>query len=347
MQSESAIVTDFIDIQINGYAGVDFNQSNLSLSDLQMAAAALRRDGVQQVFPTIITDALPTMRARIARLAELRAADPALGRLIGGIHVEGPFISPVRGYVGAHPVAHAQQATWDKMAPLLEAGQGLVRIVTLAPEQDPQQEVTRRLADQGIVVAAGHTDATLDQLDACIDAGLTLFTHLGNGCPRLMDRHDNIVQRALSRSPALMYSLIADGAHLPFFALKNYLDLVGHDRAIIVTDAIAAAGCGPGRYQLGDREVEVGEDGVPRADDDSHLVGSGTIMSQMADNLRRELGLTPVEIRRLTQANPLRLLDDVPTVVPPAAPRPLRVQPPPGLNHVRKSNDPRTLLPER
>ncbi|RCS47756.1 N-acetylglucosamine-6-phosphate deacetylase [Bremerella cremea] len=302
--------TKFFDLQINGYNGVDFNQDAISAEDLREACRALQRDNVEGVLVTIITDEIQRMAARLCRIVQLRAADPLVRRVIAGVHVEGPFISDVPGYVGAHPVAHAKQADWGEMESLLEAAEGLVRIVTLAPEQDPTQEVIRRLADQGIVVAAGHTDASIDELDAAIDAGLSMFTHLGNGCPRLMDRHDNIIQRALSRSDRLHFGLIADGAHVPFFALKNYLEIIGMDRVFVVSDAIAAAGCGPGVYPLGDQTVTVGEDGVPRAEDDSHLVGSATTMQQMADNLRRHVGLGAGEIQRLTSGNPRRLLGE-------------------------------------
>jgi len=306
----------YIDLQINGYFGVDFNQDDIAAEDLNAACAALDRDGVEQVLVTVITDEIPKMAARISRLVQLRSDDPLARRMIAGVHVEGPFISTKTGYVGAHPVSAAKQATCREMGTLLEAADGLVQIVTLSPEQDPSQQVTRRLVDEGITVSAGHTDASLKQLDAAIDAGLSMFTHLGNGCPRMMDRHDNIIQRVLSRSEHLQIGLIADGAHVPFFALKNYLDLIGVDRAFIVSDAISAAGCGPGVYPLGDQEVTVGADGVPRAEDDSHLVGSATTMMQMAENLQRRLGLTATEVRRLTYTNPLKQLGGGESVIP-------------------------------
>ncbi|WP_459557920.1 N-acetylglucosamine-6-phosphate deacetylase [Lacunimicrobium album] len=298
----------YIDLQINGYQGIDFNQSELTAESLHVACVALRRDRVESILATIITDDVSVMSSRLARIVELRQKDGLIESVIAGFHIEGPFISSVPGYIGAHPVQHAQAARWSAMEPLLDAAGGLTKMVTIAPEQDPGGAVTKRLADLGVLVAAGHTNASLDQLDACIDSGLSLFTHLGNGCPRLMDRHDNIIQRALSRAEFLHFGFIADGAHVPFFALANYLKLVGIDRAFVVSDAIAAAGCGPGRYQLGGREVTVGKDGVPRAEDDSHLVGSATPMFQMAANLRDNLGLSGQEIEQLTCLNPRQLL---------------------------------------
>jgi N-acetylglucosamine-6-phosphate deacetylase len=176
--------------------------------------------------------------------------------------------------------------------------------VTLAPERDEGFAVTRMLATRRIVVSAGHTDATLDELRGAIDAGLSMFTHVGNGCPMHMHRHDNIVQRALSLADHLWLCFIADGAHVPFVALGNYLRLAGEDRVVIVSDAIAPAGLGPGRYTLGRWDIVVDDDMVPRAPDRSHFVGSGITMRQNADNLRLALNLPPATVRRLTSENP-------------------------------------------
>lgn len=306
----------YVDLQINGYAGVDFNSEHIQADELHHCCQTLERDGVDGILATLITDDVDVMCRRIAKIVLLREQDELAKRLIWGLHIEGPFISSVPGFVGAHPIQHAQPACVDAMSRLLDAGAGLVRIVTLAPEMDPRQQVTKMLSDKGIVVSAGHTDASRAQLEAAIDAGLSMFTHLGNGCPMLMNRHDNIIQRALSFSDRIWSSFIVDGAHIPFFALRNYLKLVGLERAVVVTDAISAAGCGPGRFKIGDRAVTVGEDGVPRADDHSHLVGSGTIMSKMDKNLRQDLGMSAEQVDQLTKTNPKKILAAFPGLVP-------------------------------
>lgn len=176
--------------------------------------------------------------------------------------------------------------------------------MTLAPECDAGLQVTRLLSENGITVSAGHCDPTIDQLRAAIDAGLTMFTHLGNGCPMMMARHDNIIQRALSLSDRLWLCFIADGVHVPFFALGNYLRAAGLNRCIIVTDAIAPAGLGPGRYTLGRWELDIGPDMVARAPDGSHLVGAAITMPQSAANLEQHLGLSADAVRQLTAINP-------------------------------------------
>ena len=150
----------------------------------------------------------------------------------------------------------------------------------------------------------------MDELRAAIDAGVTMFTHLGNGCPPNLPRHDNILNRVLSLREQLWVSFIADGAHIPFFALKNYLDIVGADKSIVVTDAISAAGLGPGSYRFGRGDLNIGEDGIARSPDGSHLVGSTITMAESFRNLTQKLGLGEGTARKLVDANPRRAIAD-------------------------------------
>ena len=294
----------YVDLQVNGYAGVDFNADTLSTAEIRLACQALRRDGVAMILATVITAAPKVMANRLRRLARACADDPLVARVVAGLHVEGPFLNPADGYRGAHPAAAIRPAAVDLAARFLEAGEGRIRLVTLAPECDPGLRTTRFLREAGVRVAAGHTDAPLELLrDAC-DAGLSLFVHLGNGCPAVLPRHDNIIQRALALRDRLWLCFIADGAHLPFFALGNYLALAGTDRCIVVSEAMSAAGQGPGRFRLGPLEVEVGQDHVARLPGTPLLAGAAVPLSVAAANLSRELGLTPGQIRRLTGSNP-------------------------------------------
>ena len=308
MTSRESGPAQSFDLQVNGYAGVDFNRDGLTADDLHAACVSLETDGVAGILATIITDHVELMCGRLARLAALRASDPLAARLIAGIHIEGPFLSETAGYRGAHPADAIRIADTDTMALLLDASAGTARLVTLAPERDPRFAVTRMLAGMGIVVSAGHCDPTLDQLRGAMDAGLTMFTHLGNGCPMHLHRHDNVVQRVLSVADRLWVCFIADGVHVPFVALGNYLRLVGLDRAIVVTDSIAAAGLGPGRYTLGRQDVVVDEALVAWAPDRSHFVGSAISMVESQRRLRESLGLTDSAIRRLTWENPRQAL---------------------------------------
>jgi N-acetylglucosamine-6-phosphate deacetylase len=293
----------YFDLQVNGYGGVDFNRDDLSGDELHRACQKLADDRVEGILATIVTEQADVMCARLARLAKLRDQDPLAQRIVVGLHIEGPFISQRDGYRGAHPADAILPADADLMRRLLDAGAGLVRLVTLAPECDERFGTIEMLVNRGVRVSAGHTDASLDQLRGAIDAGLGFFTHLGNGCPMTMHRHDNIVQRALSLRHRLLLCFIADGVHVPLFALKNYLDLAGDDRAIIVTDAIAPAGLGPGRYTLGRWDLTIGEDRVARSPDGSHFVGSAMTMLDAHRNLTENLGLGQRRCQQMLRNN--------------------------------------------
>jgi len=298
----------FFDLQVNGYAGVDFNQDDLSAEELHRACEKLAADGVDGILATIITEQIDQMAARIHRLAELRQRDPLVASIIAGIHVEGPFLNPADGYRGAHPADAVRAADVGVMERLLDAGDGLVRLVTLAPECDAGLKVTRQLAQRGVVVAAGHTDASLEQLQAAVGAGLSIFTHVGNGCPAVLPRHDNIVQRVLSLHEQLWLTFIADGAHLPWFVLGNFLRCAGLERCVVVTDAIAPAGLGAGHFRFGRWELNIGDDLVARSPDGSHLIGSVGTMLRSYRGLVEQVGLSTEEAGQLTWDNPRRAL---------------------------------------
>ncbi|MEZ6091030.1 MAG: N-acetylglucosamine-6-phosphate deacetylase [Pirellulaceae bacterium] len=282
----------FFDLQVNGFFGADFNDENLTAEQLSKAIDRLRQDGVDGILATVITDSDEAMLSRIQRIVELRNTSDAARRMIAGLHIEGPFISPLAGYVGAHPKQHARQCEQDFMQRIIEAGEGLVRLVTLAPEQDPAAKLTSWLVDQNIRVAAGHCDPTSDQLREAIDHGLTMFTHLGNGCPAQMHRHDNIVQRVLSLSEHLVVCFIADGFHVPLVALRNYVRCVPPENLVFTTDCIAAAGLGAGTYRLAGQMIRVEAGMPPTSEDGSHFVGSSAQMPDMYRRLRDELGFS-------------------------------------------------------
>jgi len=297
-------VNGSFDLQVNGYAGVYFNSDHTTAEDYHRACVALHEEGVDGILATVITDSIEHLCSRLTNIVRAREQDPLVSKLIQGIHIEGPFLNPEPGYIGAHPADHAQPASLDAMKRLLNAAEGLTRIVTLAPECDPGFQVTSWLAQQAITVSAGHCNPSTDQLQAAIDAGLSMFTHLGNGCPLNLHRHDNIIQRVLSLSDRLFVGFIADGVHVSFEALSNYLKLVGPDRAFVVTDAVSAAGMGPGTYALAGQDVVVDEQLATWAADRSHLVGSAMTMTRVRENLTNQLKLSAEQVQRLTDENP-------------------------------------------
>ena len=298
----------YVDLQVNGYADVDFNADELSAELVHAVCQRLGDEGVVGILATVITADLDAMCRRLANICRVRDVDPVIAAMIWGIHIEGPFLNEQPGYIGAHPAEAAIPADLTSMKRLLNAASGLTKIVTLAPERDANALVTKYLVEQDVRVSAGHCNPSLDQLHAAIDAGLTLFTHLGNACPGMLPRHDNIIQRALSFSDRLMFGFIADGVHVPFVALGNYLRCCGVDRAFVVTDAICGAGQGPGEYSIGDQRVVIDENLATWSADGSHLMGSAGTMRRSEENLRRELAFDEQQIAQLTKVSPRKIL---------------------------------------
>jgi len=301
------IGSGWIDLQVNGYYGIDFNADELTHREALEVCSRLADDGVVGILPTVITAPLEKMVARITRLAQWIDEDPVIRDKFIGIHVEGPFISPLVGYVGAHPPTAVLPATLDCAQRLVDAGRGHVRLLTLAPECDAQFAVTRWLADQRIIVAGGHSDATLSELRDAVQAGMSLYTHLGNGCPGMMHRHDNIIQRVLNISAEISISFIADGHHVPPVALGNYLKMVPDENIIIVSDAISAAGLGPGDYQLSGQTVHVDEAGAAWGAGRAHFAGSAATLPKMRTVLQ-SMAIPQEKIDRWMRDNPSHLL---------------------------------------
>ncbi|MBL9145967.1 MAG: N-acetylglucosamine-6-phosphate deacetylase [Verrucomicrobiaceae bacterium] len=297
-----------LDIQVNGYAGTDFNRDGLTAEALHHACECLREDGCTQILATFITDTIENLQSRMSTLATLRERDPLAKEIIAGFHIEGPFINPEKGYVGAHPPHCVKPATVEDAKRLLDASQELAKLVTLAPECDEGFKTSSFMASQGIVVSAGHCNPDLDTLRASTDNGVTMFTHVGNGCPMLMHRHNNIIQRAISLRDKLWLCFIPDGVHIDFFTLQNYLRAAGVDRSIFVTDAISASRLGPGKFTLAGWDIVIGDDLVARSPDGSHFVGSTVTVPRIKANARDNLGLSDADLTTLIDTNPRKAM---------------------------------------
>ena len=296
------------DLQVNGYAGADFCSSNLTAEQFHAACQALADDGVDGILATLITDDVESLAAKLANMVRLREQDELIRKVIAGFHVEGPFLNASTGFIGAHEPQHVREANLEDAKRLLEAGTGLVKLFTLAPEQDEEAVVTKYLVEQGVTVSAGHCDPSIDQLKTAVDSGLSMVTHFGNGCPVELPRHDNVLQRFLSLRDQLWFCFIPDGAHVEFFALKNYLDLVGIDRSIMTSDAISAARLGPGLHEISGITVEVDDEGVARRPGSPNLAGSTITMPGIRRNLSENLALSEEEVTALIDLNPRKAL---------------------------------------
>ncbi|HET7559218.1 MAG TPA: amidohydrolase family protein [Limnochordia bacterium] len=237
------IAPGLVDLQINGFAGFDFNDP---ACDVAAAVQTIKAGGVSRLLPTLVTGSPERLAACAARIAAACAADAELDHAIAGIHLEGPAISPEDGPRGAHPLEWVRPLSWTEFTRLQQAAGGRIRLVTLAPEQSGSIELIQRLCAEGVKVALGHTDASPQQIDAAVAAGASCSTHLGNGARPVLPRHPNIIWSQLAHD-ALWCGAIADGHHLPAEVLKVFARVKG-ERLFLVSDAVAKAGMPPGRY---------------------------------------------------------------------------------------------------
>ena len=291
----------WVDLQVNGYAGVDFGAPGLSLAAVEQAAAALRRRGTVAFCPTVVTTDLAVYRRVLPVLAEACASVPGLL----GIHLEGPFISPEPGAVGAHPVAAVRApscACFDELAGLCG---GHLRLLTLAPERPGAPDLIAAAVAAGVRVAIGHSLADEAAVAEAVAAGATLSTHLGNGLPAWVDRHRNPLWPQLAE-PRLTALLITDGHHVPPAFIRTVLAVKGPDRVIVTSDSAPLAGLPPGAYELYGSPVELSREGCIRRPD-GYLAGSSSCLAECLDYLAG-MGIDAEVRARLGRENALRAL---------------------------------------
>jgi N-acetylglucosamine-6-phosphate deacetylase len=266
------IAPPLVDLQINGYAGVDFQRDDVTLEELLHASRALRRDGCAHFLLTLITDEWSRLLVRLKQFRKLRDSSEELREAIIGWHIEGPFLSEKPGFHGAHNPAPMCDPMLENIHELRAVTSNDHLLLTMAPERNGALDAIRLATKLGMRVSLGHTDASAEILSQAVAAGATGFTHLANGCPRELDRHDNILWRVCETS-GLTVSFIPDGHHVspaPFRLLHKVLT----GSIYYTTDAMPAAGAGPGRYRLGNLDLEVGADQVVRQPGKTNFAGS-------------------------------------------------------------------------
>jgi N-acetylglucosamine-6-phosphate deacetylase len=286
----------FFDLQVNGFAGVDFNDPATTADQVRGALDALLRTGVTRCLPTLISAPLDQFSRCARTLASV--ATP----IIAGFHVEGPYISPQDGARGAHPREFVAPASLDDFERRREAAHDRIRLVTVAPEVPGVLPLIEHLRTAGVHVAIGHTAASPDQIRAAVSAGATLSTHLGNGCAQMLPRHPNVIWEQLA-ADELTAGLIVDGHHLPPATVKAMVRAKG-GRAVLVTDATAAAGQPPGDYRLGALTVHVDETGRVAVPGQPNLAGSALSLDRAVGNVVRFAGIPLEEALEMASERP-------------------------------------------
>lgn len=301
------IAPALFDLQVNGYAGVDFSRDGVSLESMLFAVRQLRAAGCAWFFVTLTTDPWPRMMARLQAFRKLRAQAPELQSALAGWHIEGPFLSSEPGFCGAHDPSVMCDPKPEHIAELRIATAGDPVLLTLAPERAGALEAIAQAAALGIKVSLGHTNASADIIRRAVQAGAVSFTHLANGCTQQLDRHDNIVWRVLD-TPGLMVGLIPDCIHVSpmlFRIIHRQLDAA---RIWYTTDAVSPAGGAPGRYTVGRLEVDVGPDQVVRQPGKTNFAGSALRPVQGVLRAAGMLGGTWQSAWRCFSAMPRKLM---------------------------------------
>lgn len=295
------------DPQVNGYAGVDFQRDDLTVEDLRRATRAWRRDGGGQFLLTLVTDEWGKMLQRLKRLRALRDSDTEIRDVVDGWHVEGPFLSEKPGFAGAHDPALMLDPKPEHIQRLRDvAGDDMV-LLTLAPERRGAPVAISLARELRMRVSMGHTDASVAQMQEAIGAGATAFTHLGNGCPQNLDRHDNIIWRVLDL-PEVVVGLIADRIHVSPALFRIVHRVLGPERIYYTTDAMAAAGAPPGEYTLGRLRLRVGEDGIVRLPGSPNFAGSSLRPTQLRERAAAMLGAESISMLPQTLSTATRWL---------------------------------------
>jgi N-acetylglucosamine-6-phosphate deacetylase len=279
----------WIDLQVNGANGGDFNGARTTSEDLMQATRYLWSKGVTRYLPTVITGSFERMNQAMSAIASACALFPELDGSIGGIHMEGPYIAGETGPRGAHSANEVRPPDRYEFDRLQESANGKITLVTLAPELEGAESFIRYLSECGIIVSIGHSAANGEQIIAAANAGATMSTHLGNGSHLLLPRHPNYIWEQLAED-RLFAGLIADGYHLPTATLKAMLRAKG-DKAFLVSDCVDLAGLAPGVYgsEIGGRVI-LREDGrLSQLRDPGILAGSAATLEQGIKTLLREL----------------------------------------------------------
>ena len=203
------VAPGLVDLQINGYGGVEFNDRELTVEKVRQVAHSQDAFGVTSFLATCTTDSHEVLHHALKTIARAIRELPGVAARIPGIHLEGPFISPDDGPRGAHPKQHVRPPDWDEFSRLQDAAEGRIKLLTISPEYDIAVDVIRRAAKSGVLIAIGHTQATSDQIQAAVDAGARMSTHLGNGAhPTIRRRHPTCI--AFHRRKQRARRLVAD-----------------------------------------------------------------------------------------------------------------------------------------
>lgn len=299
-------IPGFVDLQVNGYKGVDFSSPDLTEERFIFACKELIRKGTVVFLPTVITSSKQVYEKNLKLIADAMKYED-LKNHIPGIHLEGPFISGEDGARGAHNSEWIREPDIRFFGQLVEWADGNVKLITIAAELEGSEALCRHATDLEITVSLGHQMADETDLKKLVDSGAKVLTHLGNGIPQKIDRHENPIWAGLSNDD-LKAMMITDGHHLPPSLIKTIIRSKGVSNVIVVSDASPIAGLSPGKYTTLGNDVILEESGRLHNPKTGYLVGSSSTMIECMNNLRSLKILDRKELLDVGFYNPLRLI---------------------------------------
>ena len=305
------IAPGFIDNQVNGYAGVDFSGSQLTLSGAAKAAKALAQEGVTTFLPTLVTSSHNDLIRNFDILSKALLSDEQLNLSVPGFHLEGPYISALEGYRGCHPLEHIRLPRWDEFLKYQDAAGGKIIQVTIAPELEGAVDFIRKCTEEGILTSIGHTNATSEEILLAVEAGARISTHLGNGCANLIHRHNNPLWPQLAND-MLVPTLIADGHHLLPDEIKVFCRVKGFENIILTSDVVYLSGMKPGKYNFMGSEVTLTPGGMLLNEALNCLAGASFPLLKGVGNVMEFTGCSLSEAIKMASSNAARVygLDD-------------------------------------
>ncbi len=300
-------IPGFIDLQVNGYKGVNFSDPKLKLDDILFVNRKLLKSGTIGYCPTLISSPLKTYKRNLPLIVKASQVDN--GAKILGIHLEGPFIDPSDGPRGIHLQENIIPPSIQLFKDLYSWAQKKIALITLDPEQGKAFELIRYISENSnTVVSLGHTLAQKDIINKAITLGARAATHIGNGISEQIHRHDNPIWHFLA-DERIIGLFITDGFHLPLDFIRVGLRAKGISNFIITSDLVHLAGLEPGDYSFNDTTVRLEESGYLHRRDSSLLAGSTSPMLKCMDVLASLKELTLKELVTIGYSNPLRLLN--------------------------------------
>jgi N-acetylglucosamine-6-phosphate deacetylase len=297
----------FLDLQVNGYMGKDYSTPDLDAEDIETIISCLAVSGTTRHMATIISNPGDRILRNLRVIAEFVRKNPGRRSALAGVHIEGPFVSGDDGPRGVHDGKFVRDPDFEEFRDWIAAGEGLIKIVTLAPERKGAISFIEKAAAEGIIPAIGHTGADPETIARAVAAGARLSTHLGNGSYVSLPRLRNYIWEQLARDE-LTIGIISDGFHLPGSVVKVFSRVKSPDKLILVSDAALLGGKSPGIYAWGDVEVEVFPDGHLGMPGTSILAGAAHLLNW---DIPRYMEFTGAPLRdavRLCTINPGRLL---------------------------------------